>query len=745
MNRHDPTSGSRRGVLLLLVLSALTMFMMLGALMLVLATRTRTAARAFSTASSAVSRDDGRGRAALDEALMRLLRGPLTPSAGPQESILADQYGSVVTMGQLTGLTRVNAGTLSGTLAGVAAATPLALNGRVLTIRPPAGDPAPIASYRIVDYTGSTVTLANLRSAMPFRQLASNTSTCTAIVNGRDFDNSAGNEAWDEPGVANPFLTAATIQSGSVVVTKPAFGADGQPCEVDNDGDGVADGIWLSGTGVLPPQPYESGTVSFRVSCAVFDLDGRVNVNAHGLPPGLSDDHLGPASVDVSAVLGNNVWARLLNGGTLAAASPASGQQRRLGPTLGDNYTVDGRTGRLGNAPSPYDVRLDFDGPRPGTTSLAGERVTTGTIGSLFTPGELERVLRPFDADAAALAPRLAGILGDDAERGRFLVTTDSWDTTALVGQAAATIMSRSGTNGLPQEVIAGRRFNINSGSVGTNADKQVLFDRLLAVVLAAGAPSSGTTAQWVANVVDFRDQDTQQTQFNVGTNYAGVAITSGIVTGFDSAEYVTIGGHDDCDEFVSVGQLLCVPRGSAQQLSDPNLSDADKKILRKSLVVDHPVILDAVTVESPFTPTVAANPWREPGRVNVNTCENDVWKEVLGGGSAPANPFSPAQTAGGMLNHDICFNANTDPSRMDNRDYSLAKVARANRLANIATTRSNVFAVWITVELTDSAVPDQKTYRRLFAIVDRSIPVGYCPGVNLNARDTARLVRYLE
>jgi hypothetical protein len=56
------------------------------------------------------------------------------------------------------------------------------------------------------------------------------------------------------------------------------------------------------------------------------------------------------------------------------------------------------------------------------------------------------------------------------------------------------------------------------------------------------------------------------------------------------------------------------------------------------------------------------------------------------------------------------------------------------------------VFAVWITVEMADSAALDEpKQYRRLFAIVDRSIPVGYSPGVNLNARDTVRLVRYLD
>jgi hypothetical protein len=740
MNTLDPHRGRRRGVLLLLVLSALTMFMMLGALMLVLATRTRTAARAFSTASTTVSRDDGRGRAALDEALMRLLRGGPTGAiiwnSGTCESILADLYGT--SFQQMVTATSANSVTL-GSLPPEERP-----NGRVLTLVPRgAGDPGQIVSYRIVSNSGNTLLHDNRRTVAPFRQPPS--LPMIAYVNGRDFGGQsdsdfASNEPWDKPGDKNRFLTESQLSDSGIVVTKPACGLAG-PCEVDNDGDGVADGVWLSGTGVLPPQPYESGTVSFRVSYAVFDLDGRVNVNAHGLPPSPPDDHLGPASVDVADVMGNHVWVRLLNGGTLAAASTASGQQRRLGPALGSNYIVDGRTGRMGNAPSPYDVRLDFDGPRPGTTRLEGERVTTGTIGSLFTPGELERVLRPFDADAAALAPRLAGILGDDGERGRVLLTTDSWDTTALTGSAASVIMNATATTGLPQQVIAGRRFNINSGTVETDAGKQAFFDQLLSVVLAAGAPSSGTTAQWVANVVDFRDEDSEATLFNIGTNYADMP---GTVIGFDPAEYMDIGGHEDCDEFVSIGQLLCVPRGSAQQLSDPNLNENQKKVLRKSLAVSHPVILDAVTVESLFKATVAANPWREPGRVNVNTCEEDVWKAVLGGG-APTNPYSPAQSSGGILNNDVCFKVNTDPSRMDNRDYTLVNAERANRLANIATTRSNVFAVWITVESTDSAVPDQKAYRRLFAIVDRSIPVGYCPGVNLNARDTLRLVRYLE
>jgi hypothetical protein len=71
---------------------------------------------------------------------------------------------------------------------------------------------------------------------------------------------------------------------------------------------------------------------------------------------------------------------------------------------------------------------------------------------------------------------------------------------------------------------------------------------------------------------------------------------------------------------------------------------------------------------------------------------------------------------------------------------------AQAIRLANTATIRSQVFAVWITVRITDDSpnAPSPVT-KRLFAIIDRSIPVGYAPGQDLNVRDTIRLKRFLD
>lgn len=63
----------------------------------------------------------------------------------------------------------------------------------------------------------------------------------------------------------------------------PTIDETGGPWDVDNDGDGIADSIWID-VG-LPVQTGPDGR-RFKPMAAIlcFDLDGRLNVNAHGNP-----------------------------------------------------------------------------------------------------------------------------------------------------------------------------------------------------------------------------------------------------------------------------------------------------------------------------------------------------------------------------------------------------------------------------------------------------------------------------
>ena len=72
-------------------------------------------------------------------------------------------------------------------------------------------------------------------------------------------------------------------------------------------------------------------------------------------------------------------------------------------------------------------------------------------------------------------------------------------------------------------------------------------------------------------------------------------------------------------------------------------------------------------------------------------------------------------------------------------------KIYTASRLANTATVRSNVFAVWVTLRESISGDPDSVKYHRAFYIIDRSIPVGFEAGKDHNVKDTIRLRRIIE
>ena len=204
---------------------------------------------------------------------------------------------------------------------------------------------------------------------------------------------------------------------------------------------------------------------------------------------------------------------------------------------------LDTRHGRGGYLPSPTAYATPADNP--------------------FTPAELEPVLRPYDVDTWTLPPRLATMLGSAAEAARFLVTTESWDTTAIVGGpggAAGRVFGSGSTQGWLQlaatgtlsgssavtgllggEVARGEKFNLNralmpsgTATAGYNpsspyyVQRQAYFKDLYTLLVALEQGNnpltlSGTTvaklAQWAANVVEFRDADSIMTPFEYDTD----------------------------------------------------------------------------------------------------------------------------------------------------------------------------------------------------------------------------------
>ncbi len=235
--------------------------------------------------------------------------------------------------------------------------------------------------------------------------------------------------------------------------------------DVDNDGDGIPDSVWVD-LG-LPVRSTADGRLYkplFAILCT--DLDGRINVNAHGcadqsttaytaavsaptghafasgvtpvLPRGVG---YGPAEINPLAILTNNTT---LLSNVLTARYPSAGLGSDLaGKRLslnkwllyGGNYWT-GVTNDAGAYGSPPDllgtaaIGLDWGGRAlyatasgtvtmgqayNATTSVASPyeldlsaKRTRGLANTPFGAAELERIFRPYDRDAPSLSARLA-------------------------------------------------------------------------------------------------------------------------------------------------------------------------------------------------------------------------------------------------------------------------------------------------------------------------------------------------
>ena len=198
--------------------------------------------------------------------------------------------------------------------------------------------------------------------------------------------------------------------------------------------------------------------------------------------------------------------------------------------------------------------------------------------------------------------------------------------------------------------------------------------------------------------------------------------------------------------------------------------------------------------IDSRITPVNQLCSYREPGRVNVNTVTSpQVWDAVVAGPfpvedrnangtldsgedkppdysvtspssdgtdnrtfaefySALSTPPPPRQSVrdlfdlAGLAGSPTMFDTSATYRQVVDVDLNPQhKIYTASRLANTATVRSNLFAVWVTLRESISGDADSVKYHRAFYIIDRSIPVGFQAGQDHNVKDTIRLRRIIE
>ena len=218
-------------------------------------------------------------------------------------------------------------------------------------------------------------------------------------------------------------------------------------------------------------------------------------------------------------------------------ADPQSGQpvyykpfwdDTTINATLADNEVVD----------DPYEVQLS-------------NRLASGND-KLFSPAELEGLLRYYDSDSMKLPRRLVQLTELQAGQNRNLFTTESWDTSAITGTAWSDVIGtpsfapflQSSALNAPQravdvfspEIIAGQKMDINrpfhdvsfdEPNDTTGTQRRQLLAKQLYCLMCAVAYANDTSitpltpeyaemiAQYAVNIVDFRDADSVMTRFN--------------------------------------------------------------------------------------------------------------------------------------------------------------------------------------------------------------------------------------
>ena len=748
---------SRRGVLLLVVLSMLTLFLLLGVTFIVLASRARTVSKAYLQMANE-QQSDLAMRPLIREAALQVMRGTLTDSVLKYHDLLGDRYGDGAAEFSITGAqSRANNQLLQLTLdstvqlsqtgcvlyfvdgpasvKGCGARIIEANGGNSLYIRwPPRLQSNELNLLRSTkvkinrrDYGGEgvgdqeaqepnwslvtsspnginedydAVDLQNIALAEVGQSVASyhrpetinqaveqyrqnvmpNSSTDAAekaiyALLQQDPNNFSGRYPNDSnlPGyqlkvvkqlrraslrpfaMDHSFFDAREDFTGKTWANATQFFnvLRGSTFDVDADGDGQLDSVWLD-FGQEPFRLSDGRFIKPLAAIRCIDLGGRVNVNAHGSlahmlgsSPGTAFDSqpvglgYGPADVHLGAVLsdpeisdiylgrnqsnekGDEIYRRLAarngryGGGVRSSDNPAlPGSSDQDDTDTAMELINSGATLQPTDYWSRYSIGLEHGHPRlypwlnyndtanspyelnllnPGNVSPFVPMNGATLDDQPFAPTELESILRRRDPDNASLLPqRLLGTFLQDLSKLN-LITTESWDTPAIIGDIPPDT-DLGGSKNL--EIRRGLKLNLNrpfgdrldndndsivdepdetdlsrptnerdpytgnltrgqtiSNQPGSNVAglraRQIMAQNLYYLLsflndsADANKPSDRELAQWAVNVVDYIDSDAIMTPFEYADD---LNPAKNVVWGCESPDLIvteTLAFHD--------------------------------------------------------------------------------------------------------------------------------------------------------------------------------------------------------
>ena len=180
---------------------------------------------------------------------------------------------------------------------------------------------------------------------------------------------------------------------------------------------------------------------------------------------------------------------------------------------------------------------------------------------------------------------------------------------------------------------------------------------------------------------------------------------------------------------FFNKGYMGFIHRGSQWSSFKVDNSDANQNVLHYITVTDPSMdgidndgdgFIDSLDTGTQ-TGDIDGKEYHIPGLINVNTASEEALKSlpVIGATTAVtdiANGSKPYDSIKDLL---VSVTNITDTSATNNK-WNREK--RFRSISNLITTRSNVFTVYVTAQITDEAISNVFAEKRIVAIVDRSV-----------------------